>query len=342
MKTTNKFLLTATALAVLTSTSAFASKGIDLIKTDDITVNFDGDLDLKFINKGDGTTIEANWDDFDTSFAYKINEHLTFLAQTDWSMEQAYGDGLYNKGNYMGFSYDDHKIMVGSQETSFDKFGVDHSEVAYADESSGYHDGQDSTWHNSAVVYTYSLEDGYISATYAKGNGTGDDVDKYASEDDVYQLLGFVEVGEFELMGGVGQTKGVDDDEYEAIYGQLEAVYNYSNGEIGINLAMEDDKDAFTSTGIDFDFTYKLTKKATLNLGTSYVTQEFDDNTDIDDYLSTYAGIRYKFNSYVILYTEISREDGQKAEYGYAGAEGKLDTDADDDNYVGMYLNFQY
>jgi len=356
MKTTKKFLLTATALAVLTSTSAFASAGIDLIKTDDITVNMDGDLDLKIINKGSGTTIQSNWDDIDFSFAYKIDEHLTFLAQTDWSAEYQYGTSttsvdfdedevsnskngsIYNKGNYMGFAYDQHKIMVGGQEISFDKFGVDHSEVAFADESSGYHDGRDATWHNTAFVYTYSLDNGYISATYGKAS----DNTESASESDVYQVLAFMKTNGFELMGGIGQTKGVDGDDYEAVYGQLEAVYNYGNGQVGINFAMEDDKDAFTSQGVDLDFTYKMTKKATLNLGTSFITQDFDDNTDIDDYNSTYAGITYKFSKYVILYTEVSREDGQKAEYGSAGADKSYDTNANNDHYVGMYLNFQY
>jgi len=334
MKTTNKFLLTATALAVLTSTSAFASKGIDIIKTDDITVNLDGDLDLKIINKGDGTTIEANWDDFDTSFKYKIDEHLAFLAGTDWSMEEEYGSSLYNKGLYMGFAYDDHKIMAGSQEISFDKFGVDHAEIAPADKSSGYHDGNKSTWHNTAFVYTYSLENGYISATYAKAGDETQD----ASEFDVYQVLAFMDVNEFELMGGIGQTKGVDGDEYESVYGQLEAVYNYSNGQIGINVAMEDDKDAFTSQGVDLDFTYKLSKKATFNLGASYITQDMDGTDENDDYTSVYAGVKYKFNNYVILYTEIGQEDGDYADYGSATEYSSKDND----NTVGMYLNFQY
>ena len=347
MKTTKKFLLTATALAVITSTSAFASAGIDIIKTDAITVNLDGDLDLKILNKGNGTTIEANWDDFDASLAYKIDDRLTFLAGTDWSMEEEYGSSLYNKGIYMGFAYDDNKIMAGSQEISFDKFGVDHSEVAFADESSGYHDGNKSTWHNTAFVYTYSLDNGYISATYAKGSGD-EDKDQDASEFDVYQVLGFMKTHGFELMGGIGQTKGVkgaDADalpDYESVYGQLEAVYNYGNGQVGINVAMEDDKDAFTSTGVDLDFTYKMTKKATLNLGASFITQDYDDDTDIEDYNSMYAGVTYKFNKYVILYTEISQEDGQKAQYGYAGSEGEFESDADNDHYVGMYLNFQY
>lgn len=340
MKTTKKFLLTATALAVLTSTSAFASKGIDIIKTDDITVNLDGDLDLKIVNKGDGTTIEANWDDFDTSFKYKIDDRLAFLAGTDWSMEEEYGSSLYNKGIYMGFAYDEHKIMVGSQEISFDKFGVDHAEVAPADKSSGYHDGNKSTWHNTAFVYTYSLDNGYISATYAKGSGD-DDKDQDASEFDVYQVLGFMKTHGFELMGGIGQTKGVDGNaspDYESVYGQLEAVYNYGNGQVGINVAMEDDKDAFTSQGVDLDFTYKMTKKATLNLGASFITQDMDGTDDNEDYTSVYAGVTYKFNKYVILYSEVGQEDGDQAKYGSA-------TDVsskDNDKTVGMYLNFQY
>jgi hypothetical protein len=338
MKNTKKFLLTATALAVITSTSAFASAGIDLIKTDAITVNLDGDLDLKIINdnqnSGDNTTIQANFDDLDYTFTYKIDDSLTFIAAGDFSSEYEQGDSdgsIYNNGVYLGFSYNQHKLLIGGQEISFDTFGVDNSEVAPADKGSSYHDNS-STWHNTSAVYTYSFDKSYISATYAKA-------DESTSTKDIYQVVAFTKTHGFELMGGIGLTTNNADtsSEYDAVYGQLEAVYNYGNGKVGVNLSMEDDEDAFTSTGVDLDFSYKLNKKATLALGASFITQDMDGTDDNDDYSSVYAGVIYKFNKYVILYTEIGQAEGDNASYGSATSYSDKS-----EKIGGLYLNLQY
>lgn len=334
MKTTKKFLLTATAIAVISSTSAFASKGIDLIKTDAITVNLDGDLDLKIINdnqnSGNNTTIEANFDDLDYTFTYKVDDSLTFIAAGDYSSEYEDGssDGsIYNKGTYLGFSYNQHKLLVGGQEISFDTFGVDNSEIAPADKGSSYHDNS-STWHNTSFVYRFSFDKSYISATYAKA-------DDSTSDKDIYQVVAFTKlVPGFELMAGVGKTENPD---YDAVYAQLEAVYNVGDAKFGVNLSMEDDQDAFTSTGVDLDFSYKMTKKAKFMMGTSFIMQDMDGTDDNDDYQSMYAGVQYKFNNYVILYTEIGQGDGDQASYGSATSFSDKS-----EKIGGLYLNLQY
>ena len=69
-----------------------------------------------------------------------------------------------------------------------------------------------------------------------------------------------------------------------------------------------------------------------------FITQDMDGTDENDDYTSVYAGVKYKFNNYVILYTEIGQEDGDLASYGSATSFSSKDND----NTVGMYLNFQY
>ena len=67
MKLSNKIFLATGAFAVLASSTAFAG-GIDLVKSDAITVNMNGEIDMKITHehkKGEddqGTQIETNFD----------------------------------------------------------------------------------------------------------------------------------------------------------------------------------------------------------------------------------------------------------------------------------------
>ncbi|MGB5444507.1 MAG: porin, partial [Psychromonas sp.] len=320
MKTTKKFLLTAAALAVITSTSAFA--GIKLIETNDITVDMNGDIDLLIKNMDDseGTQIEANFDDLDFTFTYVINEDLKIIAETDFTSEFEDGNPVENAGAWVGFAYNEHNVQAGYQEISFDPLGIDNAEIMPTGMASGDTDGA-GTEHESSIQYKYLGDKFWVAATYGKPEDSSSGTDSTIPE--VYQIAAMANIDKLQIAGGVGHTETIENDVtmYESTYGQAEAEYDYGNGTVALLLSHEDQDvtSAATNvktTGVEFDVTYKLTNDLTLVAGAERLMQDFDSEKDYDDLDTAYIGTRYQFNKFVTLYTEVGMAKGDFWGYG--------------------------
>lgn len=136
-KLVTAFGLTAIAMAVSTSSHA-----VDLVKTDDLTFNLNGDIDLKFIQTTTGsdpseTTIETNFDDIDFDFKMKIDDSLSFLASADLTVESNDGEPAESASTFAGFKYNDLTVTAGYREDAIDPLGIDTFEIASLGRASG-------------------------------------------------------------------------------------------------------------------------------------------------------------------------------------------------------------
>ena len=329
MNKTRKFFLTGVALAVFTANSAFAG-GINLVKTDAVTVNMNGDIDLRILNKDDkeGTQIEANFDDMDFTFTYKISKGLKFIAETDWTMEYESSEGLENDGAWVGFETDYGLLRAGFQTNSFDPLGIDSAEILDNGMSSGDIDGG-GTNRGSSLVYEFERDNYWLSATYTlpqQENEYDADADDDVLIPEVMQLVGMYEVGDLSMGAGVGKTITYTDDDdvkYESVYTQAQAEYKMGSLTLSILAGYEEQQKVnVTTKTLEFDTQYKLNKKITFMGGFDILSQDYDDLTlnsktlINDDVRLTYFGTTYKFNKYVKLYAEVGTKKGSMVRYG--------------------------
>jgi len=330
------------ALLMGASSSALA---YDIVKTDDITINMNGDIDLKIwyvdneLKDDADTTIKANFDDLDFTFKYKINEGLTFIAETDWTSEATEGnkkssDGedtgyIYNAGAWIGFKTDYGTLRGGFQETSIDPLGIDNSEIVSVGMASGDVDG-DGTTHAQSLRYDYTVGDLWLSATYGSTGADKEEPLLYAA---AFQYT----PGNLRVEGGLGQVTTYDDGKKDQKAEFIQAQIEYTmSGLTGGLLVSASNNDVIDSDilGVELDVSYMLTKKLRLAAGYENISQDVaDESNDLNNW---YVGTRYKFSKYVIIYTEIGQKDGELQKFGSTSASEY------DETYAGLTANLQF
>jgi hypothetical protein len=337
-----KALLAVLIPSLLGASSAFAG-GIDLIKNDDMTLNFNGDIDLKVYTANEdgeaaGTTLEVIFDDIDFDLVYNINDDLKFIAAVDLTADgsdSAIGTPVETAYAWAGIKTNYGELVAGALAMSFDALGIDNAEI-YTGMASGDLDaaGPD---HSNAVMYTVEMGDLELTATY----GASDDDRTYPK---VFQAAAFYEVGDLAIAGGAGKTtsyEGEGDDTIvaEATYFQAQIEYTFGDFGVGLLVSQEDaDNDGtdVLSNGVEVDFTYSVTSKLTLNAGADFITQDIEGTTTNDDLTTMYVAAKYKFASNVSLQMELAQKDGDF--YGYS----KSKVSSYDDTKAGILLNLTF
>ena len=329
------------------SVSAF-----DLIKNDDIKLNFNGDIDLKsYVSMTDGdsngTQTEVIFDDIDFDFTYKIDDSLSFYAGVDFTAD---GEGQIDNGEssetndkepiltdlvWVGFKTANYgSLQWGNLEMSFDPLGIDNSELD-GGRASGDTDGGGTT-HENAIKYDYVTGDLWLSATYAIPGEDNDD-------NKVTQFAWKYTPGDLQVNGGFGQTTeyvgGGDETEVaKATYFQAEVEYDFGDFTAAVLVSNEDEEIAdIVTTGFEVDFTYQLTSKIKLAAGADFISQDIATNSSNDDYQYTYVAATYKFSKLVKVQYELARADGELQDFS--------DTSIDVYNNeikTGILLNLQF
>ncbi|TEW48529.1 porin [Psychromonas algicola] len=360
-----KALLAVLIPSLLGATSAFAG-GVDLIKNDDMTLNFNGDIDLKsYITftdtdgdyKSNSGETEVIFDDIDFKFTWHASDNLDYIAGMDLTADP---DGYTEIGAavgvfyaWAGFNHSQYgQLTWGNQITSFDNFGIDTAEI-WGGAASGKLDGR-STEHSNALVYEIEIDDLTISATYGINNEDDSDDFKNAK---VMQVTAFYKPGDLQINAGVGHTTGYNQDSADfaqvstAVYGQAEVEYQMGDISVAGLVAYQDaayeDNSAntgsdFTSTGVEFDVTYKLSSTVKLSVGGDYITQDIDNVSDNDAYMDLFVASKHTLTKNVYLLTELAMQQGDLIEYR-ADKDSVSTTSLDDAQVkVGFLLNMQF
>jgi hypothetical protein len=329
-----KALLAVLIPSLLGASSAFAG-GIDLIKNDDLTLNFNGDIDLKSyvtIKDGEssGTATEVIFDDIDFDITYNINDDLKFLVGVDFTAdggsETADEQPIVTDLIWVGAQTNFGTVKWGNLEMTWDDFGVDTSELD-GGRASSLTDGGDTT-HENAIRYDLPMGDFVLSATYGiPGEAKADDK--------AIQLSMTYESGDLEVMAGVGQTttytSGVEDD--TATYVSIQAKYQVGDLLVGVLFGQESQDEADISTnGVEVDLSYTGIDKVKLSTGLDYLTSDVDGE---DGYTYAFVAAKYSFSKLVSLQYEIAHEDGEVS--NFSG-----DKDVTNQIKTGILLNLQF
>lgn len=342
MKLSNKIFLATGAFAVLASSTAFAG-GIDLVKSDAITVNMNGEIDMKITHehkKGEddqGTQIETNFDNLGFDFTYKINNSLSFVAQTDWTQGYEENSTVKNDGAWVGVDTAYGLVRIGYEGNSFDDLGIDNSELLdngmASSQVAGGIDGE--TQYESSIVYEFNQDNYKFSATYTKAE-TGSDASEGDSNDlipEIMQAAGFVELGDLEIGGGLGKTKVINngDTTYQSKYAQMQAKYKMGDLTLAVLAGYEDqEKVDVTTNTFEFDALYDINNNMSVMGGYERLVQDIADSSIIYDYKNddtlelAYIGMAYKFGEHVTLNTEYGYKKGSMVSSG-TGTQAQFD-----------------
>jgi hypothetical protein len=328
-----KAILAVIIPSILGVSSAFAG-GIDLVKTDDYSVNMNGDVDLKLYYKdkaGEGTgTIDANFDDLDFTFKYFVSEGLTLIAETDWTSESTKGSSkygeegeaagyIYNAGAWVGAKTDYGLLRFGFQENSFDPLGIDSFEITSNGMASGDLDG-DGTSHPESIVYEHKIDKVWFSGTYGY-----EGADKDQSRQ--IQVAARYIDKHINFGGGLGNTKVWNDDgslKGDGTFAQAEIEYTFDKLTAAALVSyLDNDTTDRTLNGYELNFKYQVMPKVTLSAGWDHIDQNMEDGEDDNAIDVLGLGVRYKFNSYASIYAEVGSKDGDFA--GFNGSDKEYD-----------------
>jgi len=321
------------ALLMGASSSALA---FDLIKTDDISVNMNGDIDLKMYYKEEGgdssTTWDGIFDDFDFTFKYKINDSLTFQAETDLDFGAGNeGDtDIAVKGAWIGIKTDYGMLRAGSGETSMDPLGIDSSEVTSAGRGSSETDGN-ATFHDNMIRYDLTVDDLWVSATYGMEM---DDDDQQRILQAAFQYT----PGDLRVEGGAGYSEKID--EWDATFAQAQVEYTFDGLRAGALVGYQtstaegatDDAELWAT---ELDFSYKVTKKMKVMGGWDHLMSSLGDQDE--DYDLVYVGMKYTFSKWVSVYAELGYADGE-----YADENGTIKNSDDEEKLAGILVDVNF
>lgn len=335
------FALTAAAAAV--SHSSFA---LDLVKSDDLTINMNGDLDLIIehdSNNNKRTEIESNFDDIDFDFKWKIDDSLTFIAASDWTVESDNDNVVNNDQSWVGVQFNDFLARAGFQEDAIDPLGIDSFEIAELGRASGDQDGSGTKFAES-IVAGYTYDNVTILASYALASEGTDEDNIYKEDSEVVDrlaLYGKTKIGDFQYEAGIGQETDFDDTatvnfwqaQVEYFTGPITLGALYSSMSVDQTDSSETDYD---STGLEFNVQYKVNDK--LNLSVGYETIDNGISGE-DNYVGAGIGASYAFSKLVKLYVEAGTEDGT---YISGKSTGPGTSTKDDTSVVGMLLSVDF
>jgi predicted porin len=271
-----KALLAVLIPSLLATTSVFAG-GVDLIKNDDMTLNFNGDIDLKSWTKfedgkSQGTETEVIFDDIDFDFVWNVSDDLQFISGVDLTAdggnETDDGEAVVVDLIWVGVKTKYGQLQWGNLETSFDPLGIDNSEL-YTGMASGDADGE-STSHENAIKYDYTMGDLWLSATYGIPG-------EEKANTKIMNMAWKYTPGDLQVNGGFGQTTEYSSgaEAFKAVYVQAEVEYDFGDFVAAALISHEDEEIAnVETTGFEVDFTYKATSKLKLHAGADFLTQD--------------------------------------------------------------------
>jgi len=270
------------------------------------------------------------WTSESTKGSSKVSGGIDQDDVDDGEFESDQNGYIYNAGAWVGFKTDYGTLRGGFQETSIDPLGIDNSEIVGVGMASGDVDGGGTT-HQQSLRYDYSVGDLWVSATYGSTGADKEEPLLYAA---AFQYT----PGNLRVEGGLGQVTTYNSDgsrnqKAEFIQGQVEYTMDALTTGILISASNNDVIDS-DILGVELEASYMLTKKLRLAAGAERISQDIGDvENDLDNW---YAGTRYKFSKYVIIYTEIGQRDGELQAFGKTGATIYKES------YAGLTANLQF
>lgn len=303
------FALTAVSVVMSPTSLAF-----DIIKSDDLTINMNGDIDLTIEHDTDNdnrTEVETNFDDLDFDFKYKIDDSLTFIAASDWTIESNENETLENDQSWAGIQVGDFILRAGYQEDAIEPLGIDSFEIGELGRASADQDGKGTKFEES-IFGSYEGDNYEVRATFVKASATNTTNGNDGETPERRALAGKVKVGNFLIEGGFGNENDLDEEVFVDFW---QAQVEYFIDDITLGVLYGEMKVDFTdssitdlkSSGYEFNVSYKVNKKLSVFAGYEQINNH---TSGTEDFTQRGVGAVYKFSKLAKLYVEVASQRG--------------------------------
>lgn len=311
-----------TLVALLVASAATSVNAADIYKSDDVTVDFYGQLrqHVEFTNKkdADGNSVDPKIDQGSSrvgvNLTYKaLEEGLDVVAKVEYRV----GESWELRQHYIGMSSEYGVMTYGKQIPIYDDvYGAEYSyHYGLAPYLSGFRKADGSAdgglegnfWQSSAIKYQLALDNSWVKAQYnlAENNANAELFEIYAGTTyDSWALhIGAASMSDKKVIDKV--AKNVDSTYFEAT-----AEYLLGKGKVGFTYAYNEDKNKINNTkvktnGFHLGAKYEVAPKTSLYGGAQFI----DGKNDAADITNLYLGAEYMFAKWARTYVEYGFND---------------------------------
>lgn len=306
-----------TLVALLVASAATSVNAADIYKSDDVTVDFYGQLrqHVEFTNeKENGNSVDPKIDQGSSrvgvNLTYKaLEEGLDVVAKVEYRV----GESWELRQHYIGMSSEYGVMTYGKHSPLYDDvYGAEYSYhyglVPYLSgfrKADGSADGglEGNFWQSSAIKYQLALDNSWVKAQYnlAENNANAELFEIYAGTTyDSWALH----------IGGASMTDKVGVKNVESTYFEATAEYLLGKGMVGFTYAYNEDKNKLTddkvkSNGFHLGAKYEVAPKTSLYGGAQFI----DGKNDAADITNLYLGAEYMFAKWARTYVEYGFND---------------------------------
>ncbi|MBC5850695.1 porin [Vibrio metschnikovii] len=307
-----------TLVALLVASAATSVNAADIYKSDDVTVDFYGQLrqHVEFTNKKDanGNSVDPKIDQGSSrvgvNLTYKaLEEGLDVVAKVEYRVDESWS----LRQHYIGMSSEYGVMTYGKHIPIYDDaYGAEYSyHYGLAPYISGFRkadgkaDGgfEGNFWQSSAIKYQLALDNSWVKAQYnlAENNANAE----------LFELFAGTTYDSWALhIGGASMTDKVDGKNVESTYFEATAEYLLGKGKVGFTYAYNEDKNKLTdakvkSNGFHLGAKYEVAPKTSLYGGAQFI----DGKNDAADITNLYLGAEYMFAKWARTYVEYGFND---------------------------------
>ncbi len=298
-----------TLVALLVASAATSVNAADIYKSDDVTVDFYGQLrqHVEFTNKkdADGNSVDPKIDQGSSrvgvNLTYKaLEEGLDVVAKVEYRVDESWS----LRQHYIGMSSEYGVMTYGKHIPIYDDvYGAEYSYHYGLAPYSGGLDTKENFWQSSAIKYQLALDNSWVKAQYnlAENNTNAELFEIYAGTTyDSWALH----------IGGASMTDKVDGKNVESTYFEATAEYLLGKGTVGFTYAYNEDKNKLTdakvkTNGFHLGAKYEVAPKTSLYGGAQFI----DGKNDAADITNLYLGAEYMFAKWARTYVEYGFND---------------------------------
>lgn len=303
-----------TLVALLVASAATSVNAAEVFKTDDVLVDFYGQLrqTVKFTDKSNtDAKIDQGSSRVGVNLTYNaIEEGLDVVAKVEYRVDEDW----HLRQHYIGLSTEFGVMTFGKHSPLYDDvygaiYGYEYDLAPYIKDG-----GLDSNfWQTSAIKYQLDLDNSWIKAQYnlAENNSNPELFELYVGTS--YDALSL-------HIGGASMSDKTSGD-VDSTYFEATAEYALDKGVVGFTYAYNKDKNNVAKTksesdGFHLGAKYEVASKTSLYGGAQFI----NGKKEAADVTNLYLGAEYMFAKWARTYVEynFNDTDGQSDENNLA------------------------
>ncbi|SJZ37536.1 outer membrane protein OmpT [Vibrio cincinnatiensis] len=292
-----------TLVALLVASAATSVNAAEVFKTDDVLVDFYGQLrqTVKFTDKSNtDAKIDQGSSRVGVNLTYNaIEEGLDVVAKVEYRVDEDW----HLRQHYIGLSTEFGVMTFGKHSPLYDD--VYGAIYAYEYDLAPYIAGgglDENFWQTSAIKYQLDLDNSWIKAQYNLAENN--------SNPELFELYVGTSYDALSLHIGGASMSDKTSGNVDSTYFEATAEYALGKGVIGFTYAYNKDKDKVANTkaesdGFHLGAKYEVASKTSLYGGGQFINGKKEEA----DVTNLYLGVEYMFAKWARTYVEYNFND---------------------------------